>query len=202
MAGDSCSTDGIPPQQTFCWTGPLRPQLELGLAFDLARKGTLTVPVKTTLPLQGATLHGTLTYIAPSSLGHEEHVLTVADIVAHAPVDVPPNSEGNLLVADIVPTPDGDYVPYQKGAQLYMDLEVSSLGAEVFSFANANTAPVIQPGGLLTDLPLNEYHDAVAQVFSSNATLQLLAAGLQDRTTNPGKTVLFNLTLENDGARS
>jgi hypothetical protein len=200
MPGSSCGTSLVPPQTYYCWYVPLRPQLELGLDFDLQRAGALTLPIKTTLPLQAATLEGAIYYVSPEDsdfFGFQ--ATTVAEVVPHPAVDVAPNSEGTLMAADIVPTPDGDYVPYQKGAQLYMELRLAATGAQVFNLANDMTAPAIQPGGILTDLPLNEYHDQVAQVFSSNSTLQLLAAGPQDRATNPGKTLLFNLTLENDG---
>ncbi|HUR63734.1 MAG TPA: hypothetical protein VM241_04550 [Candidatus Thermoplasmatota archaeon] len=199
MPGYTCGNDLVPPQVHTCWSIPLRPQLELGLDFDLARQGKLSLPVKTTAPLQGAVLRGQIYYFAPGDGLRDSQALPVATLVPHAPVDVAPNSQGTLLEADVVATPDGDYVPYQKGSHLTLEVELVNLGAQFFSFSNDATSPAIQPGGILTDLPLNEYHDAVAQVFSSNATLQLVADGPQDRATNPGKTLLFNLTLQNDG---
>ncbi|MEA3202523.1 MAG: hypothetical protein QOI63_189 [Thermoplasmata archaeon] len=199
MPGYACDSQLVPPLMSYCWSIPLRPQLELGLDFDLARKGSLSVPIQTTIPLQGATLRGHLYYYDPGDAREGRSAFPVADVVAPAPVDVAPNSKDNFLTAEIVPTADGDFVPYARGAQLSLELELVATGAHAVYFAGT-TAPAIQPGGLLTDLPLNEYHDAVAQVFSSNSTLQLLADGPQDRATNPGKTLLFNLTLQNDGA--
>ncbi|MCA1811839.1 MAG: hypothetical protein LC623_07515, partial [Halobacteriales archaeon] len=207
LPANNCGSDLTPPQTHFCWSIPLQPQLELGLDFDLQRAGTLTVPIQTTLPLLGARLEGSLAYIAQRDDAELDGVrfrgyeaTAVATVLPRPPVDVPPNSEGNLLTADLVPTPEGDYLPYQKGAQLFLQLELVATGQQLFGgFLGDVSSPSIQPGGTLSDLPLNEYHDIVAQVFSSNSTLQLLADGPQDRATNPGKTLLFNLTLQNDG---
>lgn len=202
VPGRSCGTGLVPPLVHYCWQIPLRPHLELGLDFDLLRKGTISLPVRTALPLPGATLEGSLRYIAPGEEFDffDDPPVALAAIVPHAPADVPPNSEGTILSADIVATSDGDYVAYQKGAQLYLDLELVATGAQPFGGSfGGQASPAIQPGGVLADLPLNEYHDMVAQVFASNSTLQLRPDGPQDRTTNPGKTLLFNLTLQNDG---
>ncbi|HEX2066741.1 MAG TPA: hypothetical protein VHI93_08010, partial [Candidatus Thermoplasmatota archaeon] len=206
----SCGTEvvseDLTPRNHFCWSIPLLPQLELGLDFDLRRAGTLSLPVKTLLPLPSATLEGRLLYVAPggstngfSSNGFGFDAVELATLVPHPPVDVAASSEGNVLSADLVPTSDSDYVPYRKGAALYLEVVLAATGAQPFGIADAG-APVLQPGGLLTSLPLNEYHDKVTQVFHSNATLHLVANGPQDRVTNPGKTLLFNFTLANDGA--
>jgi NPCBM-associated, NEW3 domain of alpha-galactosidase len=156
--------------------------------------------------MQGSTLSGRIVYLPNGGdLGSaffgffSRDSIILADLVPGAAVDIGPNSSGKVLDAGIVARAEGDYVPYAKGASIYLDLRVSFTRVEAppFNFGPKD-APVLQPGGLAT-LPLNEYHDKVAQVFASNRTLVLGAAGSQDRTTNPGKTVLFNLTLANNG---
>ncbi|HUR62615.1 MAG TPA: hypothetical protein VM286_09665 [Candidatus Thermoplasmatota archaeon] len=187
------------PQAQVCWFVDLKPQLELGLDFDLARVGTLTLPIRTELPMTGAQLTGNLYYVAPGD-GFRFEGFAVATLRPAAPQDLAPHSSGNILKADVVPTPEGDFVTYRRGSALYLEILVNYAGQSAVSFNVPATAPMLQPGGILSDLPLNEYHDPVDALFASNSTLHLLATSLQDRPVNPGKTVLFNLTLENGGA--
>ncbi|MCA1811840.1 MAG: hypothetical protein LC623_07520 [Halobacteriales archaeon] len=201
VQGQPSGQGAVPPVSTYRWTIPLAPALELGLDFH-AGAGNVTFPVRTALPMPGTMLGGRLVYVPPqpddgprSFQFLEPEGLVLADVVPDAAVDVPANSQGNLLHARIVPTPETGYIPYVKGAGLRLELEVSYTGADGIGFG-PNNGPVAQPGGIL-DLPLNEYHDKVAQVFASNTTLALEARSAQDRTTNPGKMVLYNLTLSN-----
>jgi hypothetical protein len=203
----------VPPQAIYRWNVPLSPALEMGLDFDLARHGNFTVPIKTTLPMLGTVLSGHITYYGPDNqtgqpgggppvFGGRSRVraTVLADLVPGTPTDIGANSEGTFLATTIVPRQDADYIPYAKGASLQMDFQVAFTRADGLGGSfGPHDAPVAQPGGLL-DLPLLEYHDKVAQVFASNSTLMLKATSLQDRTTNPGKMVLYNLTLMNHGS--
>jgi hypothetical protein len=217
VPGSGCRAGGaslqvppaVPPRQGYCWSIPLSPALQLGLDFDLQRTGKISIPFKTTLPMLGSTLEGELRHYAPAQadtnssdvpgFSDTRERTVLATLKAKAPVDVGANTEGTFLEADLVPTPESDYVPYVKGASLVLELRVAFTRADTLSLGGS-MSPLVQGGGTLTDLPLNEYRDRVAQVFASNNTLLLVATGPQDRATNPGKTVLFNLTLENHAA--
>jgi hypothetical protein len=87
-----------------------------------------------------------------------------------------------------------------KGASLVLQLEVDFTGSIPVQFPNAATPPYIVPGGTVSELPLFEYHDRVNQLFASSSSLMLAADMPQDRMVNPGKQVLFNLTLMNHGS--
>ncbi|HUR62617.1 MAG TPA: hypothetical protein VM286_09675 [Candidatus Thermoplasmatota archaeon] len=193
-----------PPTVQYSWTVPLSPALELGL--DVRQgSGNLSVPFKTTVPLPGAQLGGHVTYLErapdPDTGRMRTRSIVIADIHGGAPVDMGARSEKNVLTAQIVARPEAGYFAFTRGSGMYMELQLtaqSANGAGTFTDAQG---PMVQPGGVL-DLPLNEYHDKVAQVFSSNNTLVLKALSAQDRLTNPEKMVLFNLTLANHGNRT
>ncbi|HUR63736.1 MAG TPA: FixG Ig-like domain-containing protein [Candidatus Thermoplasmatota archaeon] len=204
VPGEQVSQDLVPPLATYLWSVPLAPALEMGLDFKQTI-GNVSVPLKTTLPMPGATLGGRLVYVPPGATvarGFDPSLLNageaiLADLTPDAPVDVAANTQGNFLHATLVPRPETGYIPFEKGAGLRLDLMVTFTRLDGLGGGfGPRAAPVVQPGGIL-DLPLNEYHDKVAQVFASNATLALEAQSAQDRVANPGKMVLYNLTLAN-----
>ncbi len=204
--GSTC--EGIsPPTQTYCWTIPLSPGLDLGLDFDIQGKGELTVPFHTTLPLNGATLSGQLVYYqaAPpsdffGSFNVRDDGIVLAHLLPNGGMDLGANGDGQVLKADVLPTKEADYLPYVKGASLELQLRLTGTGAPEFGFFNGGSSvgPTMQPGAAMV-LPLNEYHDKVEGIFKAAPTLELAARTAQDRLVNPGKTVLFNLTLTNHG---
>jgi hypothetical protein len=208
----------VPPQASYCWDVPLSPGLEIGLDFDLNKTGTISVPVTTTPPMPGATLRGALDYFPPANAtggrnglprpgqntGGPPQPTELAQVRPKAPVDIQAGSSSapTILVADLAPTVQDPYVPFVKGASLVLHLEVDFTGMDVVQFPNQESPPFIQPGGTVTELPLFEYHDRVNQLFASSSALMLAADGAQDRMVNPGRQVLFNLTLMNHGSAS
>ncbi|MEA3204272.1 MAG: hypothetical protein QOI63_1952 [Thermoplasmata archaeon] len=208
VPGQFANQEAVPPVATYSWSVALAPALELGLDF---RQGTgnVSIPLKTTLPMLGAQLSGHLAYLPPVTPdagfvfqfdGRRSDEIVVADLNPDAPVDVGANTQGSILHATLATRPDAGYVPFAKGAGLRLQLEVAFTRVDgVGGNFGPHDAPLVQPGGIL-DLPLNEYHDKVAQVFDSNRTLVLEAASAQDRVANPGKMVLYNLTLANHAA--
>jgi len=208
-------TQTVPPLQTYHWTVPLSPILEMGLDFDEARQGDAKVSVSTTLPMQGAKLSGRMVYTMPDLasrcgrfgqgggnqrcsyddqvFGPGQH-LTVATLGPSATQDVGPNAQDVLFEMPILPTKDGDYVLYHPDASLAMEFNLTFLRAD--GFVGPHDIPKIT-GGELDKMPLNEYHDPVTQVFTSISSLMIIVQGEQQRLVNPGKTALYQLTLMN-----
>lgn len=201
------------PVSYYEWTIPLSPGLELGLDFDVnaaCPECVLAFPIKTTQPLTAATFSGEIVhYSAPNRTsgnnrgislrgqGDDGRVQTVvAKLLRSAPMDIPVNSAGNQIKLVVKALPEGDYVAYQKGASLELHLNMSFTGADP-TFVGPAPRPMLEPGGVL-QLPLLEYHDQVDQIFASS-TVALVANGAQDRVLNPGKSALYNLTIENNG---
>jgi hypothetical protein len=194
---------------TYTWLVPLSPGLQLGLDFDLGRQGVVRVPVDTVLPMPGAVLSGRLvhTYTEPGPVdceggcelddfyfGKGQRTL-VAAIGPTDPQDVPANSKGVQFEAPVAARPAADYLPFQPGATLTLQLNLTF--TRVDPFFGPRDAPRVA-GGEMT-LPLLEYHDPVDQVFSSLSSLMVEVLGEQQRMVNPGKTALYELRLMNHG---
>jgi MYXO-CTERM domain-containing protein len=201
VRGDTCGFNVNPaPVQTYCWFIPLSPALEMGLDFDLGATGKVSVPVKTLLPMPGTVLDGYVAHLSGRTRtgpGPSRVVETiVADILPAPAVDLSANTGGNVLTAVVQPRAAGDYLPYQRGASMYLVLNLTF--TRVDPFFGPGDGPAIQPGGYV-ELPLSEYHDKVDTLFSTNATVGLSVLSEQDRRVNPGESVGFELLLENRG---
>lgn len=198
-----------PPTVKYSWWIPLSPSLQMGLDFDLARQGVLRVPIDTVLPMPGAVLSGRLVHTYTSGeevdcsegctiddiyFGAGEHT-KAATIGPSAAQDVAPNSKATPFEAAIVPTPGGDYLPFQPGATLVLELNLTF--TRVDPLFGPRDAPKLAGGEMV--LPLLEYHDPVDQVFSSLSSLMIEVQGEQQRMVNPGRTALFELRLMNHG---
>ncbi|MEA3137279.1 MAG: hypothetical protein QOC71_1560 [Thermoplasmata archaeon] len=202
---------GPPPQMTYVWRIPLSPGLEMGMDFDLAAVGTVNVAVDSLLPLPGAVLTGRLVHSVPDGtddcsesctiedfyFGYGEHT-TVATIGPGPAVEVPPNAVGVAVGAPITALAAGDYLPFQAGAGL--GLELSLTFTRVDPIFGPHDAPKLSGGEAV--LPLLEYHDPVDQVFSSLAGLMIVVSGEAERLVNPGETLLFDLGLMNHGTEA
>jgi hypothetical protein len=145
----------------FTWSVCMDPALRLGLDFDLSREGTLTLPVSTTRPLDGAKVEGRLLLLGPgqdpfacSRSGYATREKTALADLSSSPQSLGANADGTLTAA-LVPTAAADYVPYTEGSNLVLEINVT-----VPAFAFGPGGPVINPGASL-QLPLNEYHDAI-----------------------------------------
>ena len=197
---DGTAVNGTAPEQAFSWEVPLSPGLELGLDFDTTLRGHLQVNVKTQAPLPAAVLKGQLVYYAPpASQGNgppaDRGATTVlADLVPTAPQQLD-NSKVWQLDADVVPRPEADFIPFQRGASMVLLLNLTTERADP-PFPGS-LSPAIASGSYMT-LPLFEYHDPVNDIFISN--VELVVGSQQDRFANPGQTVLFNLTVQNHGS--
>ncbi len=174
------------------WDVFLEPGLRLGLDFDVNETGSLDVELDAPNAVSDASLGGRLVHYARVGDGVERTLL--ADLVPTTPGTLNgPTTLSTLLV----PTPDADLVPYNPHAALVLELElegdaVTAEGAEEY------LEPALT-GGRMT-LPLFEYRDPVVDVFAQLAGLDLRHADRAEKFVNPGETVLFNLTLANEGA--
>jgi len=156
----------------YHWVACLSPALALGLDFDLHATGSVKAPVKTTRPLAGAALEGRLVRLGPGApmdscsrgAWGDRKATTVATIASDSPKDLAANGEATLD-AVVRPTPAGDYVPYEDGAALVLELNVTADGPGIGGAGGVE----LQPGTWL-NLPLLEYHDAVAVISGGNGT--------------------------------
>ncbi len=98
----------------------------------------------------------------------------------------------SVLTSAIQPTLDGDYVAYEAGSALVLQLVVQAdRPGQVL--AGPDQGLVLKPGGTL-ELPLTEYEDRVRSQAAFAAGVRLTHAGPAERLMNPGATAIFNLT--------
>jgi len=186
----------------YCWTIPLSPGLQMGLDFDLTRTGSITVPIGSVLPLPAARIHGEVYYLAPLEEGEfdfgrfNRETTVLATIETSEAQEVGVDGEA-VFEADIVPTPEGDLIPYQRGGVLALDLVLATARPDNF-FLGPRVYPELRPGGTL-DLPLLEYEDPVDEAFALAGDIVLEAVGEQEKAVNPDKTVVFEAMLRNEG---
>ncbi|MCA1819536.1 MAG: hypothetical protein LC620_05725, partial [Halobacteriales archaeon] len=150
---------------TWTWDICLSPQLALGIDMDLQATGTFSIPVATTRPLTAATFTGKLIHLGPGDSGGPwcfnwgERKQTPLATITGTPQDLASNSPV-VLSGTIVADPAGDYVPYADGAQMVLELVLTTNDPAV----GGAGGPAIQPGASLT-LPIREYHDAAVSAF-------------------------------------
>lgn len=196
-------TDATPPYDEYSWCIRLNPTLQIGLDFDLARVGTIRVPLRTTGPLQQAVLSGQISLQPATSSLHDEwscyrrasNLVPLAELNGTA-VDVGAGTEA-VLTAEVQPLPGADIVPHARGQDLLLLLQVRAVTVPNALGWGAQ-APWLQPGGVM-QLPLLEYHDPVTASLSTASGPQLLALGPQERKANVGDTVLFEVSAANAG---
>ncbi len=147
-------------EQTTRWSVCMIPNLRLGLDFDLERTGQLEIQVGATAPHLGVEVTGRLLHVAgpeplnfcdPSMYNQREQIELVT-FDGGDQKDITNSVEAFTLTG--TPLPASDYVTYQEGAQLVLEL--------VATFSGGDPGPdglALYPGGKL-DLPLLEYYDA------------------------------------------
>lgn len=196
--GSSWNMQGDQPQAEYSWCIALDPALQMGLDFDRSGKGHLRVPIQTTAPLNGATLYATL-QVVPADTGRFGCFRNESTVLGYlngtTPVDIGASSQG-ILEGDLDIMPEADVIPYAKGQNLFLYVEVRGVGAPNFFAAPAT--PRLMPGGQL-ELPLLEYHDDVEGVLTTLTETSITPLGPQDRLANPGATILFPLSVANQG---
>lgn len=183
--------NGIGTQGVFWWDYFLSPSLQMGLDFDVASQGELSVRIESSMALTDATLEGTL--FAARCTGNNNCPRTILGEFTSEPVDIP--SSGATINAIFTPTEEADYLEYTPGG--------ASLGLNLALQVPSATQSLVQPPRILPGaymiLPLEEYHDPVAEKFISLSALDFYASSAVERMVNPGETALFNFTLENTG---
>jgi PGF-CTERM protein len=208
---ETLDLDGGVPRLTYSWFVPLGPPLEMGLDFDLAATGSIAAAFDTVLPLPGAVFEGRVIQSVPDGRTQQDctqggctsedfYLLfgthtTVATFAPTAAKDVLPATTGASFATTVQATPAGDYLPFTKGAQLGLQLNLTFTRAD--PFLGPHDLPKLAGGE--TTLPLLEYHDPVDQSFSGMAGLMLHVEGEPERLVNPGRTVVFDLALSNHG---
>ena len=164
----------------YGWAGCLDPALAVGLRFDLARTGQISLPVTSGKPLPSASLSGRILYVPPSPDVHycfpseyyelEPVELATIEATAAASLDANAPHVFEALITPLVARQD-----YQDGGRLVLELSVSGGGVSTGGIAGLE----MLPGGYLS-LPLLEYNDTMpmvtvassedAAVFSAPAT--------------------------------
>ncbi len=194
----------IPFAPLFCWPVYLAPGLEMGLDFDLSREGSISFPVHSLIPaphrIQGQLLwQGPLENPDPARpFQTVRETIVLANLVGDW-TDIGLNGQA-ILEARIVATPEADLIEYTPGTAFLLDLQVAADRPDNFFLGPKADKPDIMPGGSL-QLPLLEYEDPVGDVFDAGGLVSL-RADVQEKLVNPGKTVVFNVTVENLSPRS
>jgi MYXO-CTERM domain-containing protein len=146
----------------FYWSVCLDPGLRLGLDFDLARQGTIEVPISSTRPLPAAHLTGRLLHLGAGEptqycspfqyLERETTVLAELDFGAQ---EIAPDGQA-MYAATVQPLPAADYIEAQEGALMVLELTLTATGMPLGGTGGANLDP-----GAWMQLPLNEYLGAI-----------------------------------------
>ena len=150
---------------TWTWNVCLSPELAIGIDMDLKATGTFTIPVTTTRPLTGAVITGDLILLSPGdgtgnwcfNWGSRDQ--TPLAHLTSDPKDLAANTP-MALTGTITADPQGDYIPYADGAQIVLQLVMSSPTPAI----GGEGGPFIQPGAVLT-LPISEYHEVGTSAF-------------------------------------
>lgn len=197
-----------PPPDAFCcpigqvqynWEVFLEPGLQLGLDFDVNETGSLDLEFISDVPFNDAVLSGYLVhygvfdddgFFGPS--GGDATVL--GEFAPTAPQQI---NGATRFTTVFTPKGISDLVPYRPGAALAMQLTLTTTGYDVTG--TEQLLPRLMSGGVL-QLPLFEYRDPVEHVFNSLAGIDLDYVDRSEKFVNPGETVLFNMTLTNEGA--
>lgn len=175
----------VRPLTEIDWDIHLDPGLAVGLQFDPARLGRLTLDLTADLPLHGATLDASLEQVVGAERTRLAGVETLAlgDLAA-----------GQTVSVDEPVTADAGLVPYLDGSDLALRVVVTTARPV---YLLVDELPLLEPGGRLR-LPLLEYNDPLPEGLSAGLDLALSAATTQ-RLANPGDVVVFEADLTNTG---
>lgn len=158
----------VSDQQTYRWAACLQPELAMGIDFDLAGAGSLELALKTTEPVEG-TLTGRLLWIGPGEpyfwctpYAYQDREQIAVATLTDTPVSLGATGEA-LVTVPITPLPEGDRIPWQSGANLVIEFEVTSNApAGLGGAAGVDVLP-----GSWMELPLEEFHDALPAILSN-----------------------------------
>lgn len=198
-SNSGCSCNG---QDIDRFDIPLLPGLLMGLDFDLDRTGTLDIPIHFARPAFGVTVTGEIG-VYEGTDGRREGFFSddndrvVAQLSRSDPMDFDAG-ETKQFSLEINGTAFGDYLPYEQDNAMILHLDVSKPSTTASFCCLVEPEATVLPGGRMV-LPLNEYHDDVDDYFSSLTGVELYTTAKQEQMANPGKTVVFNATLQNVG---
>jgi MYXO-CTERM domain-containing protein len=189
------------PVERYTWCVTLDPGLQMGLDFKPGELARLDVNVKAVDPLTDATLAAELMVVPDDNrwgcfdwFGDQSR--TVATLNTTQPVSIGANAEGQLG-GDLQVWRSADRIPYLKGQNLMLRIEVTALTVpDLFVTAGM---PSIVPGSTLR-MPLVDYKDDIKEVLTTRAGPALTPLGPQERRANPGGTIVFPISVANDGA--
>lgn len=190
---DPCVPD--PPKAVWRWATYLQPGLEMGLDFDLSRKGSLTFPVMSATPIAQAILDGKLLHWTFNEATQQWVAVTVAEFAAGAPVDLVPN-QPHTFQFEVTPTPEAELLPNAERVRFGLEMNLSSLARLPVPGFTGVEAPELLPGGWM-QLPLFEYRDPIGDAFASVSDLTWIDQELHTMA-NPGETALFTAALHSD----
>ncbi len=185
-----------PGQRFFQWNIYLEPGLEMGLDFDVEDAGELSATFSSELGFPASTLSGQLIH-ETGQVDRDGDLVSVtetvlADLLPSTAQSIGTSTEFSVVVQ---PTAEADLVPYSQHAALRLRLVLQTDGPHA---GTMQVIPQLAEGQMR--LPLNEYRDSIEGVFNNLAGLSFRHDSAPERLVNPGETVLFNLTLRNDGA--
>lgn len=193
--------DDYPAGSGYCWDLPLSPELALGLDFALEREGELSATISTMVPMPASSIEGTIHYLEPSDgdqrFGDQRERVPIATIARSELQDIGAGGSATFTT-NVTPLPEADWIPYERGAGLVLELRVLTLRPENF-YLGPKEEPQLEPGGVLR-LPLNEYEDPVKDVYSFGGAVTAVVRGPQQKPVNPGETVTFQVEMRNGGA--
>ncbi|MES2154152.1 MAG: hypothetical protein V4510_03365 [bacterium] len=192
----SCSNTDL-PRSLWKWYVFLSPGLEMGLDFDLAKEGQLSIPIKTTLNLPKAQLDANLWHYAYDEKTGRSNQTLVGRFAPADPIDL---GAGDSHTFDFKwkAGKGADYLAYHKYAGLVLEVNFTSISPALFL---APGAPMMEPGATIV-MPLIEYHDPIADAFAAASAVKLQPTTDLNRVVNSGKTVVYQATLLNGEAHS
>lgn len=190
------------------WFIPLSPALLIGLDLDTTQLGKLTTKVLHQVPAQQSKLVVDLMYCDPTKggapgncsqtngFGPDDHW----SVIGHGESPTVSADQGETVGYEVPLTilPAGDYIPYQRGANIALRLVLHTSVPE-------NTVNEPRPELVIKDgsgrstilLPLVEYHDPVEASLQALGTLQLKNLAPVEKQVNPGRTTIFRFEVDN-----
>lgn len=180
------------PVSKWQWAVWLQPGLEMGLDFDLSRTGSVSTVITTTQPIPQASLHGRVLHWGFDESTDTWIPTTVAQLQPSAPTDLLAGAQ-STFTWDLTIEPEADLIEYTPRAFLGVIVNLTSPKPSLFTGAEA---PQMAPGGVM-QLPLFEYRDPVDDLFASVGSVMFHADGPQEKSVNPGETVLLRTQLAN-----
>ena len=181
------------------WTLPLNPGLRIGIDMDLNRTGTLEGSV-----LSHQTGTGSLSarlYLVrergaanqSERAGNDQGILLAEAKAIKVTFDL---QQPTPFKMSVVPLPDADYIPSQRGQNLVLVLRMTEDQPSPCCITGAN-APALVSKDFKMVLPLNEYNDQISGTPDVASGLDIRAEGPLEKAGRPGSIMTYQFTLVN-----